>query len=603
MKVEYLESPCRAFVFMSSEHIPTDPRDGKEKYVLGATSAANHKGHIVLIDPDTLEAEDITIPEGTGLWALLYLPEYERLLVGTCGYCGWLHALDLKTRTWMQSLCLEGELYIWNLVRGGDGKVYGSNYPNCIVYCYDPENHTLTSAGRAGSNPKNMYSRLVHALPDGNILVSVGLTEKETHLFDVKTRQFRQVFEPGEYADEVADGVIITQRNGQKFAYDAETFELLEGPGIGKHPKVIQRLRNRLDDKYAHLLPYRQECYMKELKDGRVIGCFKQQQVFIIKDGELTFCDLELTPPPMMIHGMNVAEDGVVWFGSGFGQTSGYYNPKTGEYWNSLATTRVNGEIYGVVPYNGLIYYTAYAGGDHIVYDPKKPWDQYNNVNPKTLQSVGPHGNIWTGWGPVYGIYGGGLSRIDVNTNEVTGWFGVVPEQSIRHIAAGKKHLFATSHWMNSGMPYRFDDEFHLIRLDTDCNVNWDKKFQLGQFPECLVVLGGRVYMSMRDRLDDAAKILVYDEETMELVTEKVMNPLGGPGKYECEKKSIRKMLPYGEDKLVVFIDDEAHLLDGETLEILQTAQLPDMTEVATIAADNTVYFAVDEKLYRILFD
>ena len=103
--------------------------------------------------------------------------------------------------------------------------------------------------------------------------------------------------------------------------------------------------------------------------------------------------------------------------------------------------------------------------------------------------------------------------------------------------------------------------------------------------------------------LDDAAKILVYDEETMELVTEKVMNPLGGPGKYECEKKSIRKMLPYGEDKLVVFIDDEAHLLDGETLEILQTAQLPDMTEVATIAADNTVYFAVDEKLYRILFD
>jgi len=109
--------------------------------------------------------------------------------------------------------------------------------------------------------------------------------------------------------------------------------------------------------------------------------------------------------------------------------------------------------------------------------------------------------------------------------------------------------------------------------------------------------------MSMRDRLDDAAKILVYDEETMEQVAEKSMNPLGGPGKYECEKKSIRAMLPYGEDKLVVFIDDEAKLVDAATLEILQTAKLPEMAGPCAIAKDQTVYFAIDEKLYRILFD
>ena len=110
---------------------------------------------------------------------------------------------------------------------------------------------------------------------------------------------------------------------------------------------------------------------------------------------------------------MSVADVGVVWFGSGFGQTMGYYDPKTGESWNSPSVTRVNGEIYGVVPYNGQVYFTAYAGGDHVVYDPSKPWDQFNNVNPKTLQSVaplklgrpiagsimGPDGNIWTGWG------------------------------------------------------------------------------------------------------------------------------------------------------------------------------------------------------------
>jgi hypothetical protein len=314
---------------------------------------------------------------------------------------------------------------------------------------------------------------------------------------------------------------------------------------------------------------------------------------------------------------MTVAEDGIVWFGSGFGQTVGYYDPKNGTYWNSAAITRSAGQVYGVVPHNGTVFFTAYGGGDHILYDPAQPWNQYENVNPKTLQSVapqkmgrpvagsilGPDGNYWTGWCGTYGIYGGGLSRVDAKTLEVTGWFGVVPEQSIRHLAAGKKYLYATSHWMNSGMPYRFDDEFSLLQLDTECNVLWKKQFKLGQFPESLAVVGNRLYMSMRDRLDGMAKILVFDTETMEQLTEKAMNPLGGPGKYEMEQKSIRHLLPYGEDKLVVFIDEEAHLVDAETLEILQTAKLPAITETCTISKDRTIYCSFDEKLYRLLFD
>ena len=39
----------------------------------------------------------------------------------------------------------------------------------------------------------------------------------------------------------------------------------------------------------------------------------------IVKDGEITFHELKTEPLPMMIHGMNVAEDGTVWFGSFLG--------------------------------------------------------------------------------------------------------------------------------------------------------------------------------------------------------------------------------------------------------------------------------------------
>ena len=313
---------------------------------------------------------------------------------------------------------------------------------------------------------------------------------------------------------------------------------------------------------------------------------------------------------------MEAAPDGKVWFGAGIGESVGYYDPRTGESWNSPAITNANGDVYGIVPYEGRFYFTAYAGGDHVVYDPAKPWDQYNNINPQTLKSVGPmhmgrpiagsilgpDGNIWTGWCGTYGIYGGGISRIDVNTNEVTGWFGVVPEQSIRHMVASDRYLYATSHWMCSGLAYKFDQEFRLLRLDTACNILWEEKFRVGQFPECLLIRGGKLYMSMRDRLDGMAKILVYDEQTMEKLTERVMNPLGGPGRYEMEEHAIRCLLPYGEDKLVVFIGDRVHLMDGESLEILQTAKLPAMAETYAVTEDLSVYCSIDEKMFRVTF-
>jgi len=44
--------------------------------------------------------------------------------------------------------------------------------------------------------------------------------------------------------------------------------------------------------------------------------------------------------------------------------------------------------------------------------------------------------------------------------------------------------------------------------------------------------------------------------------------------------------------------------VDAATLEILQTAQLPEMAETYAIDKnDRTVYCSIDEKLYRILFD
>ena len=622
VNVEYLGDPCRGYAFMSGEYMSLDPKDGHEKYVMGTSSAHSQNARIVLFDPVTLKSEDIEIPSDIGIWAMLYLPDYERLVVGTSGYYGYLHCLDMRARKWLPSLRLEWETYIWNLTRGGDGKVYGGSYPGGVLMCYDPEQHTLVSEGKAGSNPNNMYARLVQTLPNGNILVSVGVNEHETYLFDVKTRKMRQVFQQKEYADAVAEGVIRTSiSNVGRFYYDADTLELLEGPlsdsDTPTNPRVARHVQNRKPyARYEELLPYPQECNFRTLKDGRVIGCFKQQ-IVIIEGEKVTFHDIDTEPPEMLIHSLAVADDGVVWFGAGFGNMVGYYDPKTGENWNSRPITRADGEVYGIVPLDGKVYFTAYVGGDHVVYDPKAPWDQFNNSNPKSLRSVesdklqrpeagsvlGPDGNIWTGWCSVYGVYGGGISRIDVQTGEVDAWFGLVPEQSIGHIAASDRYVYAVSHWMNSGLPYRFDEAFWLLRLDTDGNVVWREQFREKQMLGCMAVLNGRLYLTMRDRPDDTAKIIVYDEQTMEKLEEKVMHSLNGLGRYETEGTSIYALLPCCEDKLAMFVGKEIRLLDAETLEVLQTAKLPGAAGACAIGKDNTIYFSIDEKLYRIRFN
>ena len=619
MKVEWLGTPCRNFAFTCGEYIFDDPADGGEKYAISASSVRSKKGHVYLFDPNTLEIEDMELPGGTGSWGMIYLPEYGRLVVGNCGQPAGVHCLDLKTRRWMESMYLEGESYIWSMVRGKDGKVYVGSGNGCLLHSYDPAAHALTCEGRVSPDLENLNAHRVYVLPDGNLLVSVGFHENGTYLFDMKTRQFRQVLQKGEYTNVVSGEIIQTNVKGAAYLYDANTLELLEGPGIGNHPKLVAYLRSLLESQYGQLLPYKQECHMKRLKDGRIIGFFKQQ-VFIIRDGQVIFHDVKAIPPEMLLHSLAVADDGTLWFAAGFGQTMGSYDPRTGAVWNSPSVTKAAGEIYGIVPHsNGKVYFSAYVGGDHIVYDPKEPWDQFGNVNPKTLQSVtpqkmqrpatsilGPDGNVWTSWCGTYGIYGGGISRIDVNTNQVTGWFGVIPEQSICFMAASDKYLYATSHWLNSGLPYKFEDEFWLLRLDTDGNTVWSKQFKLGQYPEFLTVVSGRLYMSMRDRLDGMAKIFVYDEATMELLTVKNLGSLGAISKNEMEAGCVRGFLPYSEDKLVTFVDDKAHLMDAFTLEILQTAQLEDTPSSFigfAIGPDKSIYVALQEKLYRITFD
>ncbi|RIE05075.1 NHL repeat-containing protein [Cohnella faecalis] len=159
---------------------------------------------------------------------------------------------------------------------------------------------------------------------------------------------------------------------------------------------------------------------------------------------------------------------GRIWGASGFGQTIFRLDPASGKSWSSSSVCNAGGEVYGMQFAGGRLFLTAYVGGDHIVFDPDAPWDQLNNVNPRTLRSVapelirpegrsaiGPDGGIWTGWSAKYGTYGGGLSRIDPATLAVEGWLDPVPGQQVAGVAADAKYVYFTTNGGASGLAHR----------------------------------------------------------------------------------------------------------------------------------------------------
>jgi len=620
MKVQKLAKPSRNFCIFNGLVIDEDPKDGKEKYVV-SSYVAGGIGRIVFIDTHSKEGEGISIPDDEGAWALHYLPEQGKLLVGTCSNFGYVHTLDLKTRTWDKSLRLD-ESYIWNFAQGKNGHVYGSTYPGCILADYDPETHTLVNAGKVGNVEKNFYSNRIFTNADGNIMANAGHSVHQMFLYNVDNKTYTQVGVDGDSLVSATEHLIIGMNETEYRFFDPYTLKFIDSfpkdklfdlSGV-KNEYVKAELEKIKNPPYKDKLPGHAGNNICELKDGRVIG-IKGQEYFIIDGDEVSFDRIPTEAPPTNIMTVAADEEGVVWASSELGQTICSYDPKTGEYKNTSAVTDEGGEVYGICPKDGKVFLTAYVGGDHMVYDPKKPWDQYNNVNPITLKTVrenmirphgksvvGPDGNVWTGWSANYGVYGGGLSRINTETYEVDSWFGIIPEQSMESVAAGDTYIYAVSSGGTSGLEDK-KDKFYILCFDTNANIVWKKQYELGILFHKIIVAGGYVLVSEIDENDNVGRILVFRENTMEELPTIELGELGKPCgiSFRCyEKNAVTHFIPYDDTSIIAFIGKEAVRMEIPSGRILDSCPIEGCVNTATMDKDKHIYFSVEPDLYSL---
>lgn len=606
MRLEYIAEPCHNFSIMSRLVIPSDPLDGREKMVMG-NYAADNTGSLHIVDTETLEGESYPFPDDAGAWALNYIQERGELLIGTCDHLGYLHCFDMKRRVFTGSWRVDGESYLWRFARAADGCVYAGTYPGAKLIRFDPVKREMTDLGLVGDSTENHYTTPLFATDDGNIVVYAAHALPQVYLYDVRAREFRQVGQNGDILRDARDGFIMIERDGKLCFLSQKDFSILEGPIDRANENEVKAVKTPAVRKYLDYL-----LHPKKLPDlplgirgektacGALIGA-KGQEVYRVENGETRFARIPGQAPSTSIMTIMGVGD-TLWGSCENGQTIFSYRPENGAYWNSNCVCNEGGEVYGIAPVDGRLYLTAYAGGDHVVYDPSLPWDQRGNVNPKTLRTVGPDlirpnsrsvygydGGVWTGWYAKYGVRGGGISRIDPKTDEVKSWKGPVDGQSVEYIAAGDQGVYVVTSGVGNGLE-TLRCAPHLMRLDGECRTLADYVFDEGAFLSRVAVRDGIVYVTCYKADDKRSTLCAFDEETLVLLHTVA---LGG----EDHAVTDLLLLP---GRVLLFAEHEAMLYSLPDAKLLDVCPLPGAVFTSTQMENGTVYCTCRRALYEI---
>jgi sugar lactone lactonase YvrE len=407
-------------------------------------------------------------------------------------------------------------------------------------------------------------------------------------VWNIGTETFGDFGAPGETIKQINDVFICTQQGDRLRFYDTKTLEPADDG-------LADLWSGMLENKEIEASGGRLRVRFISLEDGSKAGV-KGQEYFIQRpdDSEPAFRPIPVLAPATRIHTVISDMEGVLWGSSGFGQTIFRYDPRDGSYWNSGAVCNAGGEVYGMAFAGDELFMAAYAGGDHIVYRPSDPWDQFGNVNPRTLRSVGPElirphgktvvgpdGGIWTGWMAKYGVYGGGLSRIDAVTKEVTSWYDPVPGQEIGGLTADGERLYFTTGTGGNGLKAR-DEPTHFGVWEPEGRISFLHRFDSGDRGGVLLAAASYVWVRV------GSDIAVFDPRVLAFVKR---IPLG---------EGCGCIIADGPDRIAVFGQKTLFAIDTERMTAEPLGTLPGNVSTAARTPDGSLYFnCYGTKLYK----
>jgi len=476
-----IAEPCRSRNVLSARFL-TDPTTGHESLAMVDMNEMTG-AELLMTDLKTGKGTSYKCPAGQGGWALLEVSG-NRLIIGTF-FDGQYMVFDLVKRVFVKSVGLPSESYIWEFALGSDGRLYGGTYSGARLISLDLNDYTVRDCGAPA--PPNMYLRNLSSLPDGRILCNFGMEKPTTLIYDPSTSKFEAV---PKQLEGITKGVswngyflawekafkgkdleeqkqlpipIPDGETGYKAQPDAsrgDTLVLVRGTEVytlSKDEKSITPV-SKVDLKGGRLI---------DSAANKVVG-IRGQDYFILQKGKKTaFKRIPLVAGPRQVMFMRADNKGNLWGGPPFGQTLFKLNPKNGKFINTATVCDGGGEVYDACFSGPDVYAVAYAGGDIIRYNPDQPWDQYNNVNPKTIANVGakgyirpvggvkvgPDGKLYSGWMASYGKYGGAVAITDLPSGKTKLIENPLGEMAVYGLAVDKSNMYIGTTKEANGLP------------------------------------------------------------------------------------------------------------------------------------------------------
>lgn len=614
-EIVHLGQPCQARNVLAGRCI-VDRSTGRDMLVLSNMNE-NAGAELIFINPANDTARIYRAPAGAGSWALNEVPN-DRLVVGTF-YDGRFMVFDLNQMEFTRVSEFPGEDYIWNLAIGGDGRVYGGSYGGGKLGALDLSTYAVEDLGNPA--PPNMYLRYVSSLPDGRILCSFGQEKNTTMIFDPEKKDFIPV-------PKSIEGVLNGVSWHGYFLAGARAFKgrtLYEVPVPYPTPPgegacsvdayastddllVLQQGHRRYTCGHGDKEPK----FVAEinLRGGRILACDRQgnllgvrgQDYFVMKPGD-TKLNLKRIPgesAPRGTHFLRVDEKGRLWGGPTFGQTLWFMDPGTKKATNTSTICDGGGEVYDVAFHDGNVYAVAYAGGDIVRYNADKPWNQWDNENPRLIGDVGgrgyirpiggaafgPDGKLYAGWMAKYGAYGGAVSITDPDTGATDLIENPLGQQAMAGIAVDSKYIYIGTSLAGNGLPNKKDESagFCVVDLATR-EVVYKEVYEGATSVRPLGCGANRVAVT------GSGKVRIFDSASLKWVE-------GIPS--DIPVQTCHSIASAPDDRLIYANENSIIALDLLTGKHGRIADAPAKVDNVALGPDGTVYFSSGIDVYAV---
>jgi len=415
------------------------PRDGQDRVYLGYNTGGAYL--VVACDPRNGRCVQYDAEAGChGPWGMTATPEGQLLVSGADGS---ISELDPLART--LRVVGRASTWFWNICRGTDGRYYLGGKTPAALFRFDHRTGALDNLGVV--DPGNQLVRRLEADEAGFIYMITGAAASRAYAYDIARERTTALLPTHE-----AESGFHTLGHGR----DGHLYIRCTGGHVYRleHGRALRVAPARFPG-FAD----------PQLSDGTPVSLVDPDGIRVGTGRRSRVLPVSYTAPGAGIFHVARGPDDTVYGSTILPLYLFRYTPARRKLENLGRGGLDTGEIYAFAQTGGKLYYSTYAGGRLMVFDPKrpirlgasesngwgtrvkvlKPW----NGNPKWLGDLGQghcrtqamhvdaRDRVWVGSEAEYGKRHGGLACYDTRRKALSNNPVVIRDQGINSLTSG----------------------------------------------------------------------------------------------------------------------------------------------------------------------